>query len=194
MSIDSARIVCTGCDYETREMYRPFRVRYQTSSGEIVETGRFKGWCYDCAGYSDIEKMNRSKLHDELDSKERRRLEARRRQRELHRGLFAKFRHRSEKRRLESKIQWLDKDIAELSALLEIAKRRKSNARCLTCWSERTAPVTFDPETNIAYDFTHECGGHLQIIHDQSGPRFYFRMVTFVLNEEGEFLREEFHD
>jgi hypothetical protein len=30
----------------------------------------------------------------------------------------------------------------------------------------------------------------LRIIHDHSGPRFHFRMTTYVLNEEGELLAE----
>jgi len=32
----------------------------------------------------------------------------------------------------------------------------------------------------------------LQIIQDHSGPRFIFRVSTYVLNEEGELLGEEF--
>lgn len=190
MSIDSARIVCTGCDYETREIYRPIRIRYQTKSGKIVETGRAKGWCYDCASYSDIERMNQGELHDELVLKDRERLEARHRQDELNRGLLSSFWHRSEKRQFQYQLECLDKEIVELSELLEIAKNRKSKARCLKCWSDRTAPLTFDSESNIAHDFQHHCGGNLQIIQDHSGPRFNFRVSTYVLNEEGEFLGE----
>jgi hypothetical protein len=92
---------------------------------------------------------------------------------------------------LQYQLEWLDKEIAELGELLEIAKNRESKARCLKCWSDRTAPLTFDSESNIAHDFQHECGGNLQIIHDHSGPRFHFFVSTYVLNEEGEFLGEE---
>lgn len=191
MSIDSAGIVCTGCDYETREVYRPIQIRYQTTNGRTVKTGRAKGWCYDCASYSDIERMNQGKLHNDLVSKESERLEARHRQDELNRGLLSNFRHRSEKRQLQYQLEWLDKEIDELGGLLEIAKGRKSKARCLKCWSDRTAPLTFDSESNIAHDFQHECGGNLQIIHDHSGLRFNFRVSTYVLNQEGEFLGEE---
>lgn len=129
MSIDSARIVCTGCDYETREVYRPIRIRYQTTTGRTVETGRAKGWCYDCASYSDIERMNQGELHDELVSKERERLDARHLQDELNRGFLSNFRHRSEKRQLQDQLEWLDKEIADLGVLLEIAKNRKLKAR-----------------------------------------------------------------
>jgi hypothetical protein len=191
MSIDSARIVCTGCDYETREVYRPIRIRYQTTKGRTVETGRAKGWCYDCASYSDIEIMNQGELHDELISKERERLEAHHRHDELNRGFLSNFRHRSEKRELQHQFEWLDKEIDKLGGLLEIAKNRKSKARCLKCWSDRTAPLTFNSDSNIACDFQHECGGNLQIIHDHSGPRFNFRVSTYLLNEEGELLGEE---
>jgi len=191
MSIDSAMIVCTGCDYETREVYRPIRIRYQTTNGRIIETGRAKGWCYDCASYSDIERMNQGELHDELVSKERERLDAHHLQGELNRGFLSNFRHRSEQGQLQYQLECLDEEIAELGGLLEIAKSRKSKARCLKCWSERTVPLTFDSESNIAYDFQHECGGNLKIIHDHSGPRYNFRVSTYVLNEEGELIGDE---
>ena len=42
MSIDSARIICTGCDYETSEVYRPIRILYLTSNGQTVATGRIR--------------------------------------------------------------------------------------------------------------------------------------------------------
>jgi len=191
MSIDSARIVCTVCDYETSEVYHPIRIRYQTTNGMTIETGRAKGWCYGCASYSDIERMNQGALHDELVSKERERLEARHRQDDLNRGFLSDFRHRSEKRQLQYQLECLNEEIAKLGGLLEIAKNRKSKARCLKCWSDRTAPLTFDSETSIAYDFQHECGGFLKIIHDHSGPRFNFRVSTYVLNEEGVLLGKE---
>jgi len=192
MSIDSARIVCTGCGYETIEVFRPIRIRYQTTNGRTIETDRAKGWCYDCARYSDIEeRMNQGALHDELVSKERQRIKARHRQDELNRGFLSDFRHRSEKRQLQYQLEWLRKEIAEINGWLEIAKNRKSKARCLKCWSDRTAPLTFDSESNIAHDFQHECGGNLKIIHDHSGPRFSFRLSTYVLNEEGELLGME---
>lgn len=191
MSIDSARIVCTGCDYETRELYRPIRIRYQTASGKNIETGRAKGWCYDCASYSDIEGLHQREFGDNLISKERERFEARNRQDELSHGFFPNFRHRSEKKQLQFQLEHLDKEITELGGLIEIAKRRKSKARCLKCWSDRTTPLTFSSEDNVAHDFQHGCGGNLQIIHDHSGPRFHFRVSTYILNEEGEFLGEE---
>lgn len=192
MSIDSARIVCTGCDYKTRELYRPIRIRYQTTDGVVLEARRAKGWCYECASYSDIERMNQDELHDELVSKERERLKTRRRQDELNRGFLSGFRHWSKKRQLQYQIDCLDQEVATLGGLYGIAKSRKSKSRCLVCWSDRTAPLAFDSDSGISHNFHHECGGNLQIIQDHSGPRFIFRVSTYVLNEEGELLGEEF--
>jgi hypothetical protein len=191
MSNESAKIVCTGCDYETFEFYRPIQIRYQTTKGRTFETGRATGWCYNCASYSDIERMNQGELRDELVAKESKRLEASHRLDELNLGFLSIFRNRPEKRQLQSQIEWLDKEIAERGGLLEIATSRKSKARCLKCWSNRTTPLTFDSESNIAHDFQHECGGELQIIHDRSGARFTFGVSTYVLNEEGELLGED---
>ena len=131
MSIDSARVFCTGCDYETREVYRPVRIRYQMANGKTIETGRSKGWCFDCSGYSDIEKIDEENLREDLVSKERERREQRGRLLELDSGLLAGLRHRSERRRLKYSIERLDEDVAELAGLLEIAKGRKARARCL---------------------------------------------------------------
>lgn len=191
MSIDSARIVCTGCDYETREVYRPIRIRYETGSGKTVETGRAKGWCYNCGGYSDIEKLDQGDLHTKLVSMENERHAASQRLDELNRGLLANVRHRSKRRELQYRLERLDEDLAEVGGLLEIIKNRKWKARCLKCWSDYTAPVSFDSDDGVAHDFVHECGGNLQIIHDHSGPRFHFRVTTYILNEEGELIGEE---
>ena len=124
-------------------------------------------------------------------SKERQQLETYQRRQDLNRGILSNFRHRTEKRQLQERLEWLDTEIAKLRDLLEIAKGRKSNARCLKCWSDKTVPLRFDSESNIASNFKHECGGNLRIVHDQSGPRFNFRVKTYILNEEGEFLGEE---
>ena len=188
MSMSSARIVCTGCDYETIDVYSPILIRYQTASGKFIETGRAKGWCYNCSNYSDIEKMNHDQLYDELTSLKREWLKARHRHDELNRGLFSNFRHREEKKQLLGNIKWLNEEIADLGELLEIAKRRKSNARCLKCRSDRTVPIEFDSKDNIAHGFQHECGGNLQIIHDDSGLRASILLTTYILNEEGELL------
>lgn len=191
MSIDSARIVCTGCDYEARELYRPIRIRYETSNGKSVETGRTKGWCYNCGGYSDIEKLDQGDLRTQLDAKENERRDVRQLLDGINTGFIANLRHRSERRELQYRLERLEEELAEVGGLLEIVKNRKWKARCLKCWSDYTAPVSFDSDDGVARDFVHECGGNLQIIHDHSGPRFHFRVTTYILNEEGELLGEE---
>lgn len=191
MSIDSARIVCTDCDYETRELYRPIRIRYETFNGKTVETGRAKGWCYKCGSYSDIENLDQGDLHSKLVSKESERRDARQRLDEIDSGFLASLRHRTERRELQYQLERLDEELAEVGCLLEIAKNRRSKARCLKCWSDYTAPVSFDSGDGVAHDFVHDCGGNLQIINDQSGPRFHFRVATYILNEEGELIGEE---
>lgn len=191
MSVNSARIVCTGCGYETREVYRPIRVRYQTANGKIVATGRSKGWCFNCASYSDVEGIDAGQLHARLMSKELERSEKRTRLAELDRGLLAGWRNRSERQLLHYELKQLAEALSEVVGMLEIVRSRKSNARCLKCWSDRTARVSFDSRDNIAHDFVHECGGNLQIIHDGSGPRINFRLTTLVLNEEGRLISTE---
>ena len=191
MSINSARIVCTGCDYKTSEVYRPILIRYHRASGEPIETGRSKGWCFECAGYSDIEKMDQGELHDSLVSKERERLEVHARLAELERGLFSRFRHRRERERSQYELRRLEGGITELEILLEIARSRRAKARCLSCWSDKTFPISFSLDDDVANKFKHTCGGNLRIIRDRSGNRYHFRKKTYVLNEEGELLGEE---
>ena len=179
MSIDSARVVCTGCDYETRDLMRPVRVRYQAEDGKSVETGCATGWGYDCADYSSIERIKQAQR------------EARDQLAALNEGWFSRVRYRAQKGHLRYQLGNLDNAIAKLGALIRMVNHRSSKARCLKCWSDKTAPVTFDAGNDAAQDFVHECGGQLRIIHDHSGPRFHFRVATYVLNQEGELLVEE---
>jgi hypothetical protein len=191
MSIDSARVVCTGCDYETRDLIRPVRIRYQAADGKSVVTGCATGWCYDCADYSSIERINPDVLRKELAQKEQAQREARDQLAALSEGWFSRVRHRAQKGHLRYQLGNLNNAIAELGALIRMVNHRSSKARCLKCWSNKTAPVTFDAGNGTAQDFVHECGGQLRIIHDHSGPRFHFRVATYVLNQEGELLAEE---
>ena len=191
MSIDSARVVCTGCDYETREVFRPILIRYQTGNGQFIETGRTNGWCYDCTDYSSIERIHPDALREKRALTEQERREACDQLEALSQGLLSRFRNRAQKGWLRYQLGGLGNEIAELGELIKLVNRRSSKARCLKCWSDNTAPVTFDAESGTAQDFVHGCGGHLRIIHDHSGPRFHFRRTTYVLNEEGELLAEE---
>jgi hypothetical protein len=134
--------------------------------------------------------MHPAALRAQLDNAERSRQAVRHREAELNGGFLSRFQNRSERQQLQYQREDVDKEITELTALLDIAQGRTANARCLKCWSDNTAPITFDQNGGIAHDFKHECGGHLQIVHDQSGPRFHFRLTTYILTGEGELVRE----
>ena len=96
MSIDSARVVCTGCDYETREVFRPILIRYQTGNGQFIETGRTNGWCYDCTDYSSIERIHPDALREKRALTEQERREARDQLEALSQGLLSRFRNRAQ--------------------------------------------------------------------------------------------------
>lgn len=191
MSISSARIICTGCDYETREFYRPIRIRYKLESGNVVESRRATGWCFDCCGYSDIENLNQGELHTALAFEEHERLRTRQRLHAINRVFLSHLRHRTERAKLMFELRQLNDELSRISGMLKIAVSRESKAKCLKCWSNTTAPISFNSTDNVARDFVHECGGNLQIIRDSSGPRIRFRVTTLVLSEQGELLSSD---
>lgn len=188
MSINSARVVCTGCNYETSEVYRPIIIRYQTTNGLTVEASRTKGWCYKCESYADIENINREEFQEKLISQKHERDQIHHLQEELSRSLFSKLLSRSKRRQLEFQLERLDESIRSLNKLIEIVSGRSSKARCLNCGSDKTALLTFNSESRVAKDFQHACGGNLRLIHDWQGARFHFKVSTYILNEEGEFI------
>lgn len=191
MSVPSSRIVCTGCSYEAPELYRPVLVKYVTVEGDSVEAGRAKGWCYDCDEYRDIEALSRDELSSQLARKEGERDAALTLVKQLSSSWLARFWHRSKTYRLESDVEKLGREIDHLNTLLGIASRRRSNARCLDCGSEHTAPIRFSPEDNIAHNFQHACGGNLQLVKNESGIRYSFRVTTLILDEEGGLIGKE---
>lgn len=194
MSIDSARICCTGCSFETLEVYRPILVIYRLDNGKEVTTGRSKGWCYECDSYADIEDLDSGKLSGELAEEERERRDNCSRIDEIAKGFITRLLYRAERRRLLDSIRSFDKEIQALSDLLNIAMNRKTGARCLTCWSGRTMPVTFGSD-NLTHNFLHHCdnflhhcGSKLQIIYNNEGMRFNFARTTYVLTADGELI------
>ena len=186
MSLPLANIYCTGCDFETRDLCRPIRIVYRWPSGKELEAGRQKGWCYHCDNYCNIENMDPERLASDRAEKEQQRSEKRASDAELSKGFLAGIRNRSARRTLRYAIKGLDKEIKETEELLDIATKRNSRSRCLTCWSERTAPATFDRNDDLTHDFEHACGGMLQIVQDPSNIRFHFALTTYVLNTEGQ--------
>lgn len=191
MSMNSARVVCTGCDYQTREMYRPIRVQYQTAEGNITETSCTKGWCYSCDGYSDIEHLNSAEFQQQHVAQEHERDEILVQLEQLSCGLFWRWRHRSARRQLKYELETLDKSIGTLRQLLEMLANRRAKARCLKCWSDKTVPISFKADNGLAEGFQHQCGGYLRLIQDWQGPRFNFGVTTYTLNPEGELISTE---
>ena len=159
---------------------------YRWPSGKELETGRRKGWCYHCDDYRDIENMDSEHLASDRAEMARQRGEKRARFAELSKGFFAGIRNRSARRTLRYAIEGLDEEMQETGELLGIATKRNSRSRCLTCWSEKTAPATFDRNDDLTHDFEHACGGMLQIVRDPSNVRFHFALTTYVLNTDGE--------
>src|SRR4029078_5313997 len=95
MSMPSARVRCTNCDYETREFRRQILITYMLPGGTTLECGRAKGWCYKCDSYRDIESADPVMLGRELEAGSRRAGALRADLAELSRGLLGRFRHRS---------------------------------------------------------------------------------------------------
>ena len=192
MSVNSERICCTGCDFETWDLRRPIRVVYRMKGGKEVELWRAKGWCYECNNYEDIEDIDPETFRIELVEDERERRKICSRADKLSKVFLADIRNKAERRKLHDSIERLDKEIRDRSDLLEIVTNRKAGPRCLSCWSDKTAPVIFDGSDNLSHNFLHSCGGMLKLIvvdflEDES-PRFNFALTTYVLNEEGELL------
>jgi len=58
----------------------------------------------------------------------------------------------------------LEERIRNIKLIWDICVKIKSKAMCLSCWSDRTAFVSFDNSDKIVYDFVHECDGNLKIV------------------------------
>ena len=192
MSVNSERICCTGCDFETWDLRRPIRVIYRMNGGKEVVLWHSKGWCYECNNYEDVEGIDPERFRIELVEDERERRKICSRADKLSKVFLADIRNRAERRKLHDSIERLDQEIQDRSDLLAIVTKRKAGPRCLSCWSDKTAPVTFDSSDNLSHNFLHGCGGMLKTICvdflDDDSPRFNFSLTTYVLNEEGELL------
>lgn len=192
MSVTASSILCSGCDYQQLDTYLPRRIVYQLAGGERIEAWFAKGWCYRCAGWSDIECLDSATLANELRSVERERDELRRQLEGLRRSWLKRLKHRFGQKQLQQVLVELEQRRGTLESLLNIADQRQSPPRCLNCGSDRTATVTLDESTGLAQDFRHQCGGVLRSLHGL-GPelRFSYRTVTQILDEKGELLVTE---
>jgi hypothetical protein len=59
VSIDAARICCTGCDFEAAEVFEPLRIVCRLDDGKEVESCDQDGWCSRCDTYT-LERQSRS--------------------------------------------------------------------------------------------------------------------------------------
>ncbi len=193
MSMPSARIRCTGCDYETVEPRRPILLTYRLPDGTQVGCGRDKGWCYECDDYRDIERADPVRLRSELEASGRRVDALRAELAELSRGLLGWFRNRFKRSVLRSTLAYVDDERRDLNDVLRVAQQRTSRPRCLQCWSENTVPVSFH-ENGLSAEFVHGCGGRLQFLEDARAERFSFATTRFVLDVEGRLLEEREED
>jgi hypothetical protein len=92
-------------------------------------------------------------------------------------------------------LAYLTADAETLRDQLTIAVTRTSGPRCLACWGESTAPVTFSGPDNATKDFQHHCGGQLRKLRREDGEppqlRVHFATTTLVLDPEGRPLLSE---
>lgn len=191
MSMDAAKIICTGCSYQTFEPFRPLSLEYHTSDGHVIKSYRSKGWCYHCAGYADIEQLDPQNWSEQLAGTQNERQNAEQRLHAFSQGLLVKLWNWFEIREIQRELAALDHQIQQINDLFQLLKNRKAKARCLNCWSDNTTPLSFTKEERLTYNFQHDCGGRLKIIYDEPELRCFFFPATIVLNGEGELLREE---
>lgn len=191
MSMDSAGIFCTNCDYESREVYRPILVRYVRDDGKTIEVSRTKGWCYHCNDYADIEKVDQVILRNILQEHHQQAAALTQQLVQLQTGLLATLYNRFKIKNVAWQLQQSKADQANIELLLEFFQQRVAKPRCLKCFSEQTTPFSFHPDHHLSENFTHHCGGHLRIAYDDIGLRLNFRRTVFVLNTEGELLYKE---
>lgn len=170
MSVPSGQIRCRGCDFVGVLQYRPVSLRYALSDGSFAEGHRDFGWCNDCGGIRDIEQpLDVRSIQTHVES-----LKAQR-----PRGLVAV---------IDRALGGGSADKAELQRLgrlLQLARMRRSPARCLSCGGVQVKPITFDGDGNCV-GFAHQCGGHLYTLPpDPHAPRFHYRPEVVVLDVEG---------
>ena len=135
--------------------------------------------------------MDPERLRSDRVEMERQRREKRARFAELSQGFLAGIRNWSARQTLRYAIEGLDKEIMDIEELFDIATQRNSRSRCLACWSERTAPATFDRNDDLTHDFKHACGGMLQRVTDLNAAIWiHFVLTTYVLNTEGELVEQ----
>jgi hypothetical protein len=161
------------------------------ADGKTIETGRTKGWCYHCNDYADIENTDLATLQAKLQEHRQQEAALQAQLARLQRGFFARFRHGLKIRDTSWYLEQAQQDQVQIGLLLEFFQQRVAKPRCLKCFHEQTAPLSFHPHSFLTEDFTHHCGGRLRIAHFDMDLRIHFRRTVLVLNTEGELLSTE---
>ena len=174
MSIPTGNVCCHGCAFEGVIQRRSITLRYELSAGEFIDNFRVVGWCMSCNGIRDMEApFNVSMLQTEI---------ARRKSQESNLGSFFK--------RVISRLSGGDTDEAatdldRLESLLQVAKSRRSTARCLSCSEPDAIELRFDEKDNTS-NFVHTCGSRLYKVPEYpDGLRFSYRPKVILLDKEG---------
>lgn len=191
MSIDSELIRCSGCDYETREVYRPIYLVYRDKEGREIPARRSRGWCYHCDTYQDKESIDPQPIKQNIQKLMPQRASLTIALQSLPGGWLAWFKKHHKKKNLKYQRSLIDEELSELYALEKLLEQRESAGRCLTCHSEDTAEIRFDHTDGMARNFRHICGGYLYIVPEEDDPspiRYNFRRSTMVLDPEGKLL------
>ena len=188
MSIRSKRIVCTGCDYETREFYAPMHLYYCLPDGSTAPASRRRGWCLDCDSYRNIECVSIRDMESTLMQLQDDLVELNATVDQLSRYWWRRLFQRPKLETAVSEQQEAEVAIYGLEAILPKLRARQSGPRCLCCGSERTEPVTFDSISGLTNDFRHCCGGQLREVgreEDAENIRFARGVSTRWLDTEG---------
>ncbi len=197
MSVDSAKISCTGCSYQVYEHFQPIHLHYvPTASDEpaqqdVIQSHCTTGWCYQCDGYRYIEDINPTQWQAQLRTIQQQQSAVTVELTQRQTGFLQRWWTRSRQRELREQAATLTADNARFNQLLLFFQARQSPARCLQCFSNQTAPISFDGEHRSSSNFVHRCGGRLQISFADFELRCLFRPKTYLLNKEGEQLRCE---
>lgn len=115
MSINSVKILCSGCDYRADDYFRPVRIRYSTSIGGTVETGRARGWCFNCRKFSYIEDLDCEHLQRDLALKNRTLDETKQRLEETGQRMLSRIKYYDERRGLRGYQKQLGRDTRKIA-------------------------------------------------------------------------------
>lgn len=174
MSVPSGYVRCHGCEFEGVMQHRSITLKYQISANEYIDSHRVFGWCSHCNGIRDIEApLSVNALQREI-------LELSPPPKTIGSILFKML-----DRALGGGTDDNQAELNRLSSLLNLAQKRRSSPRCLTCGDASAVPLEFDEEGTTS-NFVHTCGGRLyQVPSNPDAPRFSYKPEIIYLDSEG---------